>query len=301
MSREAAMSMLSPSINNPISPGLAPSVEAPVESPIIPVDSDRFAKIASREAKLVKERELFKSEQQKLYEDKAKTQKIIEEYNKFQEMKLKDPIAALKEAGFSETDIFNYMASAEKKEPTAQEIAETAAQAEIKKLRDEMAEREAKDLKDRDDRNVKAFQSEISKAIVKDAEKYEYCAFEGPEAEATIFQTVLEIIKSEPDISPFKAMQEAMELAENYYENRDKEMSKLKKRQPPVPVDAKPPVQTTKAPQRTRTVQAPVAEKKAPTLTPKATATIASTIKKQESASEKRARLESWLRTGVKS
>lgn len=262
------------------------------ESSIMSVDSDRFAKIAAREAKFVKERETFKSEQQKLYEEKQALASVKTQLDEFEALRSKDPIAALKKLGFSETDVFNFISS--KEEPTIEQIATQRAEELMKQefeKRDKVqAEKEAAASKEREDRAINGFKETISSSIKKDAEKYEYCAYEGAEAEGIIYETVLEIIKEEPDILPHKAMQEAIELTEKYYEEKDLEMAKLKKRQPKVEA----PVVEEKKVVRTRTPD----KVSAPTLTAKATATAASTIPKGETSSQKRARLENWLRNG---
>lgn len=276
----------------------APTAEAPTPS-ILQVDSDRFAKLAAREAKFVKEREQFKSEQQKLYELKNQLTPVKEQYDKFIALKDKDPVAALKDIGFSETDIFNFMAA--KEEPTPEEkairAAEAAAEAKIKAHEDRLAAEKARELKERDDRAIGGFKEGIGNAIKKDAEKYEFCAFKGDEAEGIVYETVLEIMKEDKEIPPHKAMQEALELTEKYYREEDEEMGKkLKSRQPKV---ESAPVVEDKNPKRVRTPEAPKAPMKpVATLTNRATPTVASTVPKTETAQQKRARLENWLRSG---
>lgn len=291
MSREAAMTAAVATSE----PAMAP-VETATPA-IMAVDSDRFAKLAAREAKFVKEREQFKSEQQQLYDLKNQLLPVKQQYDKFKALKEKDPVAALREVGFTEADIFNFMA--EKPEVTAEqkaiEAAEAAANAKIKAFEDAQAKKASEEMKARDSRAIDGFKQTISKSIEKDAEKYEFCAFEGPEAEGIIYETVLEIMKIDKDVAPHKAMQEAMELTEKYYREKDEEMGKkLKSRQPkePVVAETKEPSKRVRTPDTRNSPMKPIA-----TLTQKAAPTVTSTTPaKTETREQKRERLENVLR-----
>lgn len=297
MSKENAMSMLTGEPVSQVNPSVVVGELPPQENGELPpsentkLESDRFAKLAAREARLQKEREMFKSEQQKVYDEKKKLEDVHKKLSEFNELKAKDPVAALKNLGFSEEDIFNFLAQKETKEPTAQELAAQAAMDEVQKFKNELAEKEKAAATERDAKNIQAFKDQIGETISKEAEKFEYCNYYGPVAQEIVFETVLEIIKEEPEIPPHQAMKEAIEAVEKFYEEEDKAMSALKKRKPPVvetpQVEEKKPLQ-----KQTRPV--------APTLNNKATATVASSAPKKETPQQKRERLELWLKTGQK-
>ncbi len=308
MSKETAMSMMtgetSPQVNPSLITGAIPTTEGEiVEPPPVDtgIDSDRFARIAAREEKFKKEREEFKLEQQRIYEEKEKLKSVQQKITEYEELKKTDPIAALKYLGYSEADLFNYMAG--KEEPTPeQKYADAAAKAadeKIKTWEQQQADKAAKELAERDDQAIKGYKASIGGTIQKETEKYEYCAHYGPIAEELVYDTVLKIIKEDPELAPHQAMVEALELVENFYEQEDKAMSSLKKRQPKVeaPKEEVKPAQ----PARSRTVQTPVPVKSAPPLTNRAAPTAASIKTGKETPSQKRERLENWLRTGSKS
>lgn len=307
MSKQAAMNMITgesspavnPSLVNPQPNGADPAPPV-VEDPKDTLDSDRFAKIAQREAKLQKDRETFKSEQQKLYEEKNQLKSVQEKIQAFEKLRAENPIEAMKTLGFSEEDVFNYMAS--KPELTPEQKAELAgrqaAQKEIDDFKKLNAETEKKAAQERDDKAINAFKGEIGKSFKDKPDQYEYCNFNGPIAEELVYETVLEIMKEEKDILPHKALQEALDLVESYYEDEDKEMQAIKKRKKILGVEEKPVVEE---PVKVNSkAAAKVAAKPVPTLTNKANVTAAGTQTKGESPSQKRERLENWLRTGVK-
>lgn len=320
MSKEAALSMMTGQPVTQVNPSLVIGEIPPISAeeialpPPAGLDSDRFARLAAREAKLVKEREAlkleqqsFKTEQQKTYEARTKYDEIIGKANKFEELKEKDVVEALKHIGLSDTQIFNLMANREEpKPPTPEELsaqAALAAQTEIKKFQDEQALKADKEAKERDERAINGFRKAIGESITKEAEKYEYCAHYGQIAEDLVYETILNIMSDDQKegvtTAPHDAMKEAIELVENFYENEDKAMSKIKKRQPKE--TAAPEPETKTQPTRTRTVEAKAPTKPIPTLTNKATATVASTVTGKETPAQKRERLENWLRTGSKS
>lgn len=301
MSKEQAMSMLTGQTITSVNPSLITgdmptSPEVPQEVTQVQatkdIDSDRFAKIAAREAKFVKDREAFKLEQQTIAQEKEKLRSVKEQIDQFEQMKTKDPVAALKAIGFKEEDIFNFLAA--KEEPTTEEKAALAAQTEIKKFRDEQLAEVKKLEQERSDRALKAYKDQIPKMISSEAEKYEYCNYNGPIAEEIIYETILNFMKDDQTLTPHDAMKEAIEAVEKMYEDEDVAMSKLKKRQPKEAVAPAAPEVPLKAQVNPRSSS----PNRATSLTNKIAPTTASTAKKSESPSEKRARLESWLRNG---
>lgn len=295
MSKDGALSMLTgvPTVANPgVITSDMPKAGEPLKVPVSPekinLESDRFAKLAAREAALVKQREVDKLEKAEFEKQKEALKKVQTDISEFEELKKTDKIAALKKIGFTEEDIFNFMAGKEEpKELTAQEIAEKAASEATQKLRDEMKTDAEKALNERNDKAIKAYKAEITNQIAKETEKYELCSHNGAMAEEIIYETILGFMSDDRDLSPLDAMKEAIEAVEQMYESEYQNMSKLKKLQPkvveipPEPVKPKPMLN----------------HKPMPTLNNKATATVASTIPKTtETKSQKRERLENALR-----
>lgn len=296
MSKQGAMSLLSgepvQAVNASLVTGDMPVTDVPQETPVVKdLDSDRFARIAAREAKLQQEREALKSEQQKLYENKKSLEELHAKAARFEELRKTDPLEAFKSVGLTDTDIMNMLAG--KAEPTPDERAQELARLEIKKFQDEMASKETAAAKERDEKAIQGFKSGIGQTISKEADKYEYLAYNGSIAEDVVYETVLGILKDEPNIAPHEALKESLELVESYYEEMDKDMAvKIKKRQPK-PVDPDAPLKAEVSPQ-------PLKKPPLPTLNNKATATVASTANstKRESLSEKKERLMARLRDG---
>ncbi len=286
MSKEAALATLAAI---PVTPEATPDAAPVVADPAAPapeLDSTRFSHLAKKEAELVRSREAFKKEQTQFMTDKQKVAEIQRQLSNFNELKTKDPVAALKQMGFSETDLFNYMANQEA-QLTPEERAASAAQAEIKKFTDAQAKKEADAQNQRNTNALNNFRQDITKVVAADPVKYEYCAFNGALAEQLIYDTVSaclqEDLKTNPKALPIST-REAAEMVEQYYEDQDKEMSNLKKRQPrqdAAPVDAplKPQVSPRPSPPRT--------------LNGKTSATVSSTVPvpRTESPDAKKARL----------
>lgn len=301
MSKEAALALMNGGNPMPVTPSLitqdmpaSPDAEAAPQTAKQDLDSDRFARLAAREAKLQSDRELLKSEQQRAYEEKSKLKEVQDKLSAYYELKKTDPIAALKSLDFSDEDIFNaFSTAAEKKEITTEQRALTTAEqamATVEAFKKEQADKVLSEQKARDDRNIAAFKEGITKAVAADTDKYEFCNYYGAIADELVYGTVLEIMREDKEVAPHEAMKEAMDLVENLYEKEAEEMSKLKKRQLKVeePTVAKPPQKTT-----TLVNKPPPA-----TLTNKAAATVASqaTTLKKESMSEKKERLANQIR-----
>lgn len=302
MSKEAAVALLTGEPVAPIQGVTEVTTDKPAEAVAGTVlDSDRFAKLAAKEASLQKDRENFKTEQQKVYEREGKLRAIEKQILDFEEMRSKDPIQALKILGFTDTDVFNALAGNEKPAATPEEIARLATQDELKKYEQAQLQAQAKVQAERDTKAIAGYKDAIGKVIEKQADKYEYCNFYGPVAQDLVYETVLQIMEDEQKAgsaitTPMDAMREAIELVEGFYEEDDKSRMSLKKRQPKVEATAPAP---TPPPQRTRSVSTPAA-KPVPTLTNKTTATVSSQANGRETSSQKRTRLENMLRGGLK-
>lgn len=288
MSKESALASIT---GQPV-PVITPPTETPATPTEKPVESDRFAQLSAKEAKLQKEREAVKAELAAINAEKEKLKPVQAQLQQFEELKKTDKLAALKLMGFSEEDIFNFISNQEEpKPPTMEEIAAAAAKKEREEWEKAQIEREQKAIQERDEKNIKAFKDGIGESIKKDAEKYEYMNFYGETAQELVYETILGFMKDDPALTPMDAMKEAMEAVEAHYEEEFTKLMALKKIQskikPPVVEDQK--VEPTKK----RVVQAPtepVAPKPAarPETTPKPPT--------RETPSQKKERLAEKLR-----
>jgi hypothetical protein len=253
MSREAAIA----SITGTPAPVTPPVTAVPPAVQAQPNTSDAFAQLSRKEAAIVKERLQLKQDRELVAKERAESQAIIQREQQFEELKKKDVVQAMKSRGFSEQDIFNYLADNQPVELTpeqkAAKAAESAAEAKIKAWEEKQAKDKADERAKADTGLITGFKTTIAKTIEAEKDKYEYCAHHGPLAESLIYETVLAIIKDAKGVdvpSPQELRKQAIELVEEYYEEQDKSMSNIKKRNPTPLVTPEP----TKAPERSRTV-----------------------------------------------
>lgn len=282
MSKESVMAKMggvaTPSLISPVPEGAPVTPPQPVAPPEAkPLDSDRFAALAKKEAKFVRE-------QQALKKEKEEVAKIKDLWTKFEGTRKDNPIEALKMAGFSETELFNILSGAQPKEQTPEEKAQAIAQQEIEKFKKEQSDRAVADQKARDEQTIKSFKGKISQAIKGNPDKFELIAFNGQTAEDLIYETVEQTLKETNELI---SIDEAAQMVEKYYEDSYKQAMTLKKLAPPPP---EPPKVQPPPPTRQRSK----------TITNDATVTSASAAtSKVETRSEKRARLEAMLRNGL--
>lgn len=310
MSKESAMTMITgatvaPSVATiPPASTVADAPAVPVETPKAPSSSE-FAKMAKKEAERVRREQDFKKQQEEFAKEREQVQKIKAEYDNFQQTKVKDPVAAMKQLGFTETEIFNWLANEAKPEMTAEEKAAKAAadatEAKLKEFQELQTKREQEAQIQKDQKLVQNFRSEIAKTVSANKNEFKLSALNGSVAEELAYETVVETLKAsngEDLLSP----KEAMEMVENYYKGVYEDMKKaLEPAQ-----EASPPVETKKQPERSRTVSAPAGSTPVKpsishtrTLTNQATQTMASSAaRRNETASQKRERLIERLRTG---
>ena len=295
MSKESAMQMATGVAQVPSGEGTAPALTAPIgtngpippgegssqQAPTEQLESTRFALLAKKEAELQRQRDSFKKEQTQFMTERQKTEAIQKQLNEFNELKMKDPVQALKNLGFSEADLFNFIAAQEDKS-TPEERAAKAAQAEIQKFQDQQAKEKADAQKAQDTQVLGQFRKDISATIEANPDKYEYCKFNGPLAEDLIYETVAAVVQSEGIVI---STQEAADMVEQWYEDQDKEMMTLKKRQPKQEV-----APVADAPLKPQVSPRPAAAR---ALASKANASVASTVPKplNESPDQKKARL----------
>lgn len=269
-------------------PGQSPGVEATPPAAELSkeqLESTKFAQLSKREQAIVNEREALKKEREALEGEKNKVKEELSQFEQFKILKSKDPVAALKKLGFSESDIINFMADAGEapKEKTPAEIATEAAQAEIAKARKEDAEKAAKTQIEYEERVVSQFKGDLSTHLKTNTEKLPFCAHREAEAEAKAFETVNQVLK---DTGEMISIEQAFQMAEDYYKE---DFEALQKKRNPSPESPEEPV-------KEEPVKSSTAPARPKTLTNAATATVASTVSKKETREEKRARLERTLR-----
>lgn len=283
MSREAALASIPQQVVTD------PQVVAEaVVPPAVNPDAARFEQLAKKEAAIVKEREAIKREREE-FEAKVQAKKDrLEMLEAFESKRGSNPVDAIKSLGFTDTEVYNFLASkdAEKNDPVNQ--AKLAAQAEIAVFKEQQTAEQKRAQAEQNKTIINQFKQNISKEVKSDPEKYEYINHEGASAEALIYSTVEKVLELEGEMISIK---EAMDLVENYYEEKDKAMSAIKKRTPKEAVaDAKEKIadlKETQSKQQTKTLSNKIASQ------------VSTTSKKQESASEKRTRLMNILRNGA--
>jgi hypothetical protein len=311
MSKEAAMSMLTGIPTGSPTPPPSPTVqEAPASQP---AQSTPFSQLARQEANLVKARQEFKREQELVSKEKQQILGIKTQYDRWLDTKKTDPIAALKELGFSESDVFNYMAAQQPVELTAEQrtvqAAEAAADAKIKAFENAQIKRAADDQRKSDLSLIKGYRNEVAKTIQGNRDKFEWCAYKGAEAQDLIYETVLAVVKQSKGndvISPA----EATAMVEKWYEDEDEAMSiSIKKRANRLPQQQQPvPQKPVLTRSRTLSGQSNAitgdhtpALARSRTLHQGTTATVAATRQtRNESRGEKRDRLIQALKNGTK-
>lgn len=320
MSKQSALNMMTQPTGTQITatPGLMTpnlSVDPAAELTVGPVDpppvapkddlnASRLAIFAKKEAALHREREALKTERDSWQKEKEEAEGYRTKGKTFDDMRAKDPIAALKVLGFTDTEIMNFLAEGEKKEASPEDIARKIAQEEAQKIRDELKAQHEAGEKDQQEKAIARLKSDITSTIKTQADKFEYCSFEGPEAELQVYEIIVENLRENGELLD---VEQAFQMAEEYYEARDKAMAGLKKRQP-IPAtpaaepDTLPPTGDTAA-RGGRTGSAPTSNVPQPpqrpkTLTNAVAATAGATIPRRETPAEKRERLINALKTG---
>jgi hypothetical protein len=318
MSKEAAMAILTgqpvpaPTAEAQVSAQTDAQVvgaEKPVDAPK-DLDSARFAAQAKKEAEYVKKMEAYKKERDEWLKDKRESDEVKERAKRFEETRKTNPVEALKMIGFSEQDIFNFLAAQEENKPTPEQAAVSAAtktaeqivKEQIDALKKEQADKEAAQVKERDDKLLASFKTDLGTVMASDKDKYEYCNHFGNIASDLAYELTIKIVEDSKG-EDIPTAEEAMQMVEEHYEEQDKAMSQLKKRQPKVETQQ---VEAPKAPERTRTVSTPAGHNPPPpaiqktrTLTNQATPTArALSSRINETKEQKRERLMQALRNG---
>lgn len=252
MSKEAALAAAQPAPTETVAAPTETAQPAADATAQAKADAASFAALAKREAQLVREREAFKKEQETY---RPQVEAILSKAKTFEELRGKDPVAALKAIGLTDTEIFNIFAEkpAPKELTPEEKIAETAskaAEAKLKEYQDAQAKAQAEAQKETDKKLLTTFRGSIAEFIKANADKYEYCAYKPEVALEQAYAIIVENLRQSngEELIDFK---EAVEMAEAFFEEEDKEMqTRIKKRQ----AAAAPAPEATKAPERTRTV-----------------------------------------------
>ncbi len=293
MSKESALAVATSS------PGLAPAPETPAIAPAqtqpdsagTPSAAERFAHLAKKESELVKQKQAMAAEREKI---ELARQKLA----KFEEDKKTNPVQALKDLGFSETDIFNYMAEGQKPEPTpqelAQQIAEKTVEARLKAYQDEQEQKQKAIEAQTNKQLVQNFRGELGKVMEADKAKYKHANFHGLPAQELAYELVAQIVKDSNGEDIISA-REAMDMVEQHYRDQYAEAKAALEEQAAAEV----------TPERSRTVtpadptnQPKPAVSKTRTLTNDVSPSLNSLNRRIETREQKRERLMNALRTG---
>lgn len=290
MSKETAMALVGQAIPKVDDVKTAPLASA--AEPALTADASRLAIFAKKEAAILKDKEDIRRDREALAKEKEEAELYRKRGKEFDETFAKDKKAALRMLGLSDTDVINILADQEEpKEESVEEKARKIAAEETQKIRDELKkEREDADTK-QNEALVTQLKTDLSSTIKANPDKYEYCAFEGAEAELQAYEIIVETLK-ESKGEELLTVEQALDIAEEYYESRDKAMAQLKKRQPKVEETEVSPAKTATTASERRAPVSNTPAPKAPAVTNKLTATsTGAAIQRRETSSEKRERL----------
>lgn len=301
MSKESALAVATaapnPAINGAMDASKVDGAE-PVKDELV---SSRIAQIARKEAKYREEQEALKKEREELHKSKSEFDPFYAKYKEFEAMRAKDPVAAIKMLGFSDTDYVNFVAAQEDKS-TPEERAEKIAEAKIAEFRAEQTKEKQGEESRRNEESISGFKKNIGITIKTDPDRFEMCNFYGEAAETLIFQTVQEAyqedLKTDPAAEPMTA-EAATDLVEKYYEEHTEELKKLKKFNKQAEAEPEAIVERPAA-KKVEQIKVEVSPGMK-TLTNRVASTPAATsLKKPETRAEKRERLMRALASGTK-
>lgn len=205
------------------------------------LQSSRLAIFAKKEAALQKEREALKKDREEWEKsEKAEASRIVGLEKQFKETFSKDKLAAFRLLGYTDTDLINMMTGVEENKAAgggglSPDEVRAIIREETGKVRQEFEEKEKNQLSERNESMVKGLKADIKEMVKAQAEKYEYCAFEGNEANEKAYQIIHDHLKATvSDDKPYGELltiEAALDIAEEYFEKRDEAMQVLKKRQ----------------------------------------------------------------------
>lgn len=266
--------ILQSSTNEPQT-GTATTAAAPAN----PELTARFTQLSKKEAALVKERQAFKREQEALQSERKKIEEVNKRVQEFENLKKANALDAIKYLGFTDTDIFNALASVP--EPTAEDKMKKVVQDELSAYQKMQQEKASQAQAEQDKKIIGNFKTNIMQTITKDPSKYEFCNYHGEAAKEQVFELIETHFKESGEVIP---LNEALDIVEEFYESTAKEMSekvsKLKVK----------PTETSAA-----------TEQLTPQVSPKPSLTRQPTSAAGETREQKRARLIAQIKqTGLK-
>lgn len=262
-----------------------------------PLHSTELNQLAKKEAKLLAERDAFRREQEEFKTLRTRVQEVYDKAQAFETTRKADPLKALKELGFNEKEIIDFLSLEDASaQISPEERAQKAAQAEIQKFKDEAAKEKQDALQAKNQALVQEFKGQLTSVVSKNPEKYELCAYHGPVAEEIMFEIAVQEAKEgkAPDVASIA------NDVEEFYMQQFESMKKLKKLTP----QQEAVLEASQQPERSRTVHPSqdIVKPRMTTLTNKVATTAASFAKplnRVESREEKRSRLEAIIRNGL--
>lgn len=217
MSKESALAAAQ---SAPIAP-IPEKVVTEAAVPVAPAEmqSSVFAKLAAKEAKLVKDREEFKAQQ----EQASMVLKMAEE---FEDLKKTDRLAALKKLGFSDNDLFEVMATNETKpEETIEEKVAKATKSQLDEYAKSQEQKQAETQQKQNEEIIARHRASITKVYETDKDKYVLSNHYGEAATQLAYDLTVEVLQKEGKVI---SAQEAADLVEGYYNDHYATLSSLK-------------------------------------------------------------------------
>lgn len=250
MSKETAMTILAGTETAPLPAEPAPAVTQPP----VDLDSTRFAKLAKKEAEIVKKNKAADEQLAKLkiYNDK------IEAWNKKKETNRVEALMDLtKDLGFEETDLVNWLAEGEKVEAPEEKYARIAKESAEKALandRELQAKAVAEEKVKTDKLAVDNYRVSLVKYAEEHKEQYPWINYWGKNAQKEAYDSVIETLRlTKGEYMP--TVDEVFSALELSYESRFEDMSTKVKGSKTAEEPKTPPVSNTTT--RTRTVTTP--------------------------------------------
>ncbi len=204
------------------------NVQTPVDSSQNSVQNPeltaRFTQLSKKEAAIVKERQAFKKQQEEFQTKYKQVEEVNKKVQEFENLKKSNALEAIKYLGFTDTDIFNALASVP--EPTPEDKMKKVVQEELTAYQKMQADKAASVQAEQDKKVIGDYKANIMNTITTDAAKYEFCNFHGEAAKEQVYELIETEFKNSGEIIPMK---EALDIVEQFYEESAQEMTKLSK------------------------------------------------------------------------
>lgn len=325
MSKETAMAMAT---GVPVAPvqGTGGANETPANpnttaaQPAAAPGDPRMQALLKKEVALVNDRAVLNRQKQEQEQRIKDADAMLARGKSFEETLAKDPVAALRLIGFSETQIFNVMAEANKEKPvkTPEEIAAETTRKILDDDKKSEAQKKAEaDAKTQSEANDLAVKTSIRDLVTKpeNADKLEYVVYHGEIAQEIIRETLFQLAGQAQQLAKNKGeefvidearaqelLSQAAEAVEEWYFNSDKAMqAKIKKRRAitgETAAEATAAVVAQEQNQTPASANVPNEPAKQKTLTNRVSASTPAQPGARETREQKRSRLERALATG---